>query len=671
MPTPPGVQKRKKFKKAQKECSETPRPKRQRTMRSSISGKTMRYDMKYHPMDDVMRPSAAAARKAAHGLDSPHSSTKSELTLVNTSDESDEDDKDAGPKQALRASPPRHPIRLRTGSPSNRRITRGEAYGEKPALYDMKYHPMDHILQYNASRTPPQPKSSLKKSIPPIHRPVRPRSSSPSTRRVTRGEVHGEKPVQYNMKHHPMDEVMRPYAAKKVRAKSTTVPDGPPSTVTSESSKTLKDLRSKPQEALISDPNPTALSATSPVSTTLSKLPASSLWTPATSGQLTKDPVQDVISSPDTRVWKLLKDADRLVYSLQKGAPPSSSTMPLGWHEVARAVKREYRVPETVKNAVELEQRYREMYKLLQDYYGALLEPAVKQDWVLHHAEDFDIYDCKVGENYWTHRKDKVVQPLQIPDPCQNLDQQKQSVRDELRHKVDQLAELGHWKNCHVVQHPPARDIDIGKNTARPLEQSTRTTSRSEDTAQPQPSAKSSHRNSSGFHGDEGYCGREDSFNDAEGYIRQAEGRHKDSQTQENPEDEILTSLRNQVSASIDDILEPDEIGQMFPLTADSADHTKSKKDVGLLSSGSLKQRSTAETSLAKADEELEREDEIRLPLIHHHINGSTTAKRGFVVHEDQPGNTPKIKRQVALHPKSPGTDLPKENWEQSSSWSR
>lgn len=52
---------------------------------------------------------------------------------------------------------------------------------------------------------------------------------------------------------------------------------------------------------------------------------------------------------------------------------------------------------------------------------------------------------------------------------------------------------------------------------------------------------------------------------------------------------------------------------------------------------------------------------EPRRPL-HGRFNITSTAEHTFSVLEDQPGNTPKIKRQVAMYPKSPGTDLPKEN---------
>lgn len=85
---------------AQVDNSQTPSPKRRRTTRCTASGKSMNYDQKYHPMDDYTRPSAAAARRAVHGLlDTPRSSSTSSesATLDNdpegSSDESNEAEK--------------------------------------------------------------------------------------------------------------------------------------------------------------------------------------------------------------------------------------------------------------------------------------------------------------------------------------------------------------------------------------------------------------------------------------------------------------------------------------------------------------------------------------------------------------------------------------------------
>ncbi|KAI4242584.1 MAG: hypothetical protein L6R40_003965 [Gallowayella cf. fulva] len=321
-----------------RQCSETPSLKRQgRMTRSAATGKAINYDMKYHPMDDVMRPLAAAARKAAYGLDSPLSSTASVSTLVNRFDQSDDEMEDVS-----------------LPSPN----------ASSPAL-DAPANSLNRHV-------------SLKSGT----------SHSPLKRRVTRGDLDGERPVQYNMKYHPMDDVMRPNAAKKVLARSAAMK----SRVTASAHRTT----------------------TSPPS----KIPASRVWTPTTAE---KDPVDQLVGNANPVALASLKDSDRLVYELQKGVSPDSDMFPLTWSEVAKALEREYGVSETLFDLGRLRRRYGVVFTALRDYYHTKSEPEKDEIEIVYFAEDFGVLDYDAGERYWMRGKDSVVTSGNLRNPVLNF----------------------------------------------------------------------------------------------------------------------------------------------------------------------------------------------------------------------------------------------------------
>ncbi len=89
---------------------------------------TVSYDMKHHPMDDVLRPKYSANRRA-NGKQVPEESS-----------DSDEDESDA-PKRKV-TSPNAH----------RRRSSRNRHQSETP-IYSAKWHPLDQMLRDNASST--------------------------------------------------------------------------------------------------------------------------------------------------------------------------------------------------------------------------------------------------------------------------------------------------------------------------------------------------------------------------------------------------------------------------------------------------------------------------------------------------------------------------------------
>ncbi|KAL9627126.1 MAG: hypothetical protein Q9204_006794, partial [Flavoplaca sp. TL-2023a] len=136
---------------AQVDNNQTPSPKRRRTTRCTASGKSMNYDQKYHPMDDYTRPSAAAARRAVHGLlDTPRSSSISSESATLNNDPKDSSNESSEAEEVEKFI--HRPIRIRSGSPSTRRVTRGEVNGERIVQYSTKHHPMDDIIRPKQAR---------------------------------------------------------------------------------------------------------------------------------------------------------------------------------------------------------------------------------------------------------------------------------------------------------------------------------------------------------------------------------------------------------------------------------------------------------------------------------------------------------------------------------------
>lgn len=507
--------------KDRQEISETPSPKRRRTTRTVALAKSINYDQKYHPMDDITRPAAAAARRAAHGLyDTSRSSTTSDSTIINQSDDSSDDSMDDTSAREVEAHVKaiRQPARPESGILSDLRSSR------RP--------------DNNASR-PREPTSSLDLT----RRPVRARSGSPSNRRVTRGDVHGEKVVQYSAKHHPMDDIIRPKQAKKVLARTAAIANSSASVIGS------------PKSPKVSKP----------------------------------EPPYEAVSELG---WKSLNVQDRLLFSLQKGTPPDGAILPMHWSNVAKAL-RKLGMPTNSVDINYLQQRYSTVCRNLHIYYRLAEEPANKEDQEFIYAEAFDLYDHEAGQKYWKHR-------------------------------MDNIASLDTWVR---MDEAAIETTDAGIDV-------TDENNDDED--------------------DLGIRGGYGSYNDAEGYVRQSHGV-LDSETQDSTEIEVLFSLRNQLSAHIDDILELDELSQRFHSSADHDDESR--------------KTTTINNTLTSADDALQPESgTTRGPLKRRLQNPRSNIQSPFLVHEDQPGNTPKIKRQLAMRPKSPGTDLPKENWSERSS---
>jgi hypothetical protein len=119
--------------------------------RRAAQGKFI-YDVKYHPMDDSIRPSQAAKRRSAHGEEQVSSDDSSEASVQGDDSDSDEEEEDN--KEEEQKSRPAKKGKKRTRSPSQspeptRRSSRRTATPR--VSYNMSIHPQDRDLEESST----------------------------------------------------------------------------------------------------------------------------------------------------------------------------------------------------------------------------------------------------------------------------------------------------------------------------------------------------------------------------------------------------------------------------------------------------------------------------------------------------------------------------------------
>jgi hypothetical protein len=119
--------------------------------RRAAQGKLI-YDVKYHPMDDSIRPSQAAKRRSAHGEEQVSSDDSSEASVQGDGSDSDEEKEDN--KEEEQKSRPAKKGKKRARSPSQspeptRRSSRRTATPR--VSYNMSIHPQDRDLEESST----------------------------------------------------------------------------------------------------------------------------------------------------------------------------------------------------------------------------------------------------------------------------------------------------------------------------------------------------------------------------------------------------------------------------------------------------------------------------------------------------------------------------------------
>ncbi|KAL8869831.1 MAG: hypothetical protein Q9174_003971, partial [Haloplaca sp. 1 TL-2023] len=554
-------------------------------------------------MDDTLRPHQSAIRKAAHGV-GMHSSTTTSASSVSLADDSEDalsseshdfrkGAANTGHGSKTSANPVRLPIRSKVGSPSSRRITRGDKNGEKIVDYNMKHHPMDDILRprqsanrrsahiaetspsadsrgpsehrideprgsetpANRNGIPDAPTRIISAGGVTVIRHDRPRSLD-SNQRVTR-ERNREKPMVYNMKHHPMDTSLRPAQARKQLARwSTGSTDLPLATPKKGHSKVSEEAKAIKQTS--PSYSNTVTDSRSAVLTHPSEPAISSPIRPHKSAA---SPRQDFAGQSVAASWKSLTKEDRSLYVLQQGAPSGGQTLPRTWPDVASALQAEFGASVTTSA---LQSRYDAVRQSVQNYFGAESDPTKPEDITMRYAEGFDVYDYEPGDKYWRHTTDSVVQPEHLADADANDSSQ---VLTNVEMSSSQPIPSDHsesFSNEHL-ESPEKAKITTSHDAKRNVRRKARDISRA---TKDRVSVRYVNTNDSQSEDEDEIEGRglNASLNDADAYRRQSTGLDEldDETMDESPEKDIVTTMRGGTTMDDDDLLQPDQLTPEF-----------------------------------------------------------------------------------------------------------
>lgn len=210
-------------------------------------------------------------------------------------------------------------------------------------------------------------------------------SPTPKARPTTRADIEGTKAVDYDMKHHPMDDTMRPNAAAKRAAVTSSTPS-------------MNGKGSNKSSVSIGRRSSTANLRTTTSRSTRRKTSA-------------KQEVSTLLDKPLENRWLDLAPFDRRIFRLQAGAPASGKTLPFKWHQLADQLDQEGVLTKAQLKACggvkALIERYELVRLHVQELFGAADEATDRTDFNISHAEGFDVYDLVGSKAEYVHVKDR------------------------------------------------------------------------------------------------------------------------------------------------------------------------------------------------------------------------------------------------------------------------
>ena len=164
--------------------------------------------------------------------------------------------------------------------------------------------------------------------------------------------VSGKKNVDYDMKHHPMDDLLRPQAAKRRSVRAWASDNAAPYV-------------------------PPSLHEQSPA----------------------PDDIRNPFATPILADWEDLQPVDRRVYIAQRGAPLNGNTLPNTWPKVITLlVKQKYFTRDQFNawGGIEvLKTRYESVRVRMRALFDAPEEPVEEEDITIRYSEGFDVYDLQ------------------------------------------------------------------------------------------------------------------------------------------------------------------------------------------------------------------------------------------------------------------------------------
>ncbi|MCJ1424518.1 hypothetical protein MMC29_002406 [Sticta canariensis] len=294
---------------------------------------------------------------------------------------------------------------------------------------------LDSDVTMEASNGSPKPRKKPKQTS------GTPPSSESSG--FTGARLRGRGPIIYDMKYHPMDEVLRPNSHATLSARSQKLVGSSLSNSLTRVKERENDHSNPDMERKrphISKNQPTRNSPRFTRSDKQSEKRAKynddqlrrelrkshSLWLkkvsiPATSSSSTASPgveFNNPFTKPTSPDWRNLEHFDRRVYILQKGAPVQGTTLPLEWNQVVEILvmegfftEREFK---SVGGLTALTSRYETIRLEIEGFFKSAPEPADKRNWPIRYAEDLRVFELGSGTKYWRHQRHSIFNPRSI-----------------------------------------------------------------------------------------------------------------------------------------------------------------------------------------------------------------------------------------------------------------
>ena len=407
--------------------------------------------------------------------------------------------------------------------------------------------------------------------------------------------------------------------------------------------------------------------------------------------------------------WKELHVYDRRVYRLQKGAPVCSNTLPFKWSEVVETLIEDgFFTREEFKAWGGIEQlkiRYENVRLDIEGFFEAKPEPTSKMGWQVLPAEDLDVFNQRDDEASLSNDGGSYVPRPSIQDTKEASKENADSEEDE-----DRPPEVADSQDFRTVNAYDKRMNMDKETTTRGGE----TTIAIADSDQALSVVSSTHHEAEqDLEAEEhlmesmrslplseiGAAMMADDELDAVlgemvtvDHTPATEVVSRDSLSSSSlsdPDTSIIeprqnlssqTSIGNIIAVGSkspkrqkvspilnydDEVIPPTTVGVVPPSVLKAARRMEQQNNQSQGSKRSPHGKSVSASKLANPNTSTTNDLLATVKAPRKIFKRSTRAKSSsveFHVHEDQPGNTPLIKKQVARHPKSPGTDLKKEN---------
>ncbi|KAL9118508.1 MAG: hypothetical protein Q9187_004947 [Circinaria calcarea] len=489
-------------------------------------------------------------------------------------------------------------------------------------------------------------------------------SSSPNPRRrVTRGAVARKKP-NYDMKYHPMDVVTRPNAKRTKVAEAEEDNSPSPSgegRKTRSKSVGVKKVKYDISFHHLDDNSSSNSQCLSSRSETSGVFNRESLFT---------QPIEDD--------WLDLSDFDRRVYLLQRGSPIKGTAIPLKWSKVAEIlISEKYLTRKQLKDwggEVELRQRYERVRLQMEAFFGADKEPENRKDWKVYQMEGFEVYDLPStypakpnGKGWGSQAEATDEREMESEDEMEDIDDDlidhqlgseianrhlsaryqvqvdglsdepsgsMHEVRDELMDSIDEVTmtegEVGRENEHHLGQLEVV-DIVLSDraNTSIAASPLSKDWVYSTEAWQTTVAPMASVIQTSGIEGGEIILP-----------VASIENESAHDKVWASSDPAADTSIKSARDDSVRGLSESAALTRdlkgLFPHAAESFD--------------AANPRETSQTQHTT-------------PLNSKKMKRTASSAATFTIHEDPEGTNLEVNERVALHPISPATDIPKENF--------